>query len=113
MEFHGSEAIDFMRLIQTDGARLDKFVAGAILRRLALQPGGSKFLTKNNDDLLAECKILISPKEYCAEFGSQSSKAFFGIDEQNSEIKQEPKKVLTDDEITQAKPQEKYASFFC
>jgi len=30
MELCGSEAIDLMRLIQTDGARLDKFIAGAI-----------------------------------------------------------------------------------
>ena len=46
MELCGSEAIDLMRLIQTDGARLDKFIAGAILRRRS-PTWWSKYLIKN------------------------------------------------------------------
>ena len=86
MELRGSEAIDLMRLIQTDGAHLDKFIAGAILRRLALQPGGANILPKTNDQLLSECKIIISPQEFCAEFGSATSKSYFS---ENGELNQE------------------------
>lgn len=76
MELCGAEGIQLMKLIQRENTRIDKFLAGAVLKRLALQPGGTELLTKSNDihELLATTKITISPLEYCKVFGSTSSK---------------------------------------